>query len=70
VIPSHAKAVLDRDAEAMCAASYRFEEIGALLFASAGDCRTVEAAAVANRLAAEYGGIRTPALQLMAHLPR
>ena len=80
VIAAHAKAVLDRDAEAMCAASYRFEEIGALL--SAGDAaaqaavafesaadrrRTVVAAAVANRLAAQCGGIRTPALELAAY---
>ena len=80
VIAAHAKALLDRDAEAMCAASYRFEEIGALLsagdaaaqaavaFESAGNRRrTVVAAAVANRLAAECGGIRTPALELAAY---
>ena len=80
VIAAHAKAVLDRDAEAMCAAAYRFEEIGALLsatdaaaqaavaFESAGNRRrTIEAAAVANRLAAQCGGIRTPTLQLATY---
>ena len=62
------------------AAAHQFEEIGALL--SAADAaaqarsafqasdnrrRTVEAAAVAHRLAAECGGIRTPALDISAH---
>jgi len=80
VIAAHAKAVLDHDAKAMCAAAYRFEEIGALLsatdaaaqaavaFESAGDRkRTIEAAAMANRLAAQCGGIRTPTLQLATY---
>ena len=80
VIAAHAKAVFDRDAAAIFAAAQRFEEIGALLsaadaaaqaavaFEAANDRRhALEAAAAANRLAAECGGIRTPALELAAH---
>jgi len=76
-IAAHAKAILDHDAAAMFAAAQRFEEIGTLLSAAdaaaqaavvyeAADDRrhAVEAAAAANRLAAECGGIRTPALDL------
>jgi DNA-binding NarL/FixJ family response regulator len=79
-IAAHAKAVLDGDASAMFEASQRFEQIGALLsaadaaaqaaaaFEAAGDRRrTVDAAAAANRLAAECGGIRTPALEVAAN---
>jgi DNA-binding NarL/FixJ family response regulator len=80
VIAAHAAALRDRDAAAILAAAHQFEEIGALL--SAADAaaqarsafqasdnrrRTVEAAAVAYRLAAESGGIRTPALDIAAH---
>jgi DNA-binding NarL/FixJ family response regulator len=80
VIAAHAAALRDRDAATILAAAHQFEEIGALL--SAADAaaqaafafqasddrrRTVEAAAVANRLAAECGGIRTPALDIAAH---
>ena len=80
VIAAHASAVRDRDAAGIAAAARQFEEIGALL--SAADAaaqaavafegkddrrRSVEAASVANRLAAECGGIRTPALELAAH---
>ncbi len=79
-IAAHASAVRDRDAAGIVAASEQFESIGALL--SAADAaaqaavayegsddrrRSVEAAASANRLAAECGGIRTPALDLAAH---
>jgi DNA-binding CsgD family transcriptional regulator len=79
-IAAHAEAVRDRDAAGIFAASQQFEEIGALLsaadaaaqaavaFETADDRRhSVEAAAAANRLAAECGGIRTPALDLAAH---
>ncbi|HZA09948.1 helix-turn-helix transcriptional regulator [Mycobacterium sp.] len=79
-IAEHAKAVLDGDPEAIHSAARRFEEIGAMLSAAdaaahaavaleaAGDRRhSVEAAAMANRLAAECGGLRTPALELAAH---
>jgi DNA-binding CsgD family transcriptional regulator len=80
VIAAHAEAVRDRDAAGITAAAQQFEELGALL--SAADAaaqaavayedaddrrRSVEAAAAANRLAAECGGIRTPALDLAAH---
>lgn len=80
VIAAHAAAVRDRDAAGIAAAAHRFEEIGALL--SAADAaaqaavvferaddrrRAAEAAHDANRLAAECGGIRTPALDLAAH---
>lgn len=80
VIAAHASAVRDRDSTGIAAAARQFEEIGALL--SAADAaaqaavafegkddrrRSVEAASVANRLAAECGGIRTPALELAAH---
>jgi DNA-binding NarL/FixJ family response regulator len=80
VIAAHAAALRDRDAAAILAAAHQFEEIGALL--SAADAaaharsafqasdnrrRTVEAAAVAHRLAAECGGIHTPALDISAH---
>jgi DNA-binding NarL/FixJ family response regulator len=64
----------------MCEAAKQFEQIGALLSAAdayaqaavvAEACddrrRSVEAAAAASRLAAECGGIRTPALELAAH---
>ena len=73
-------AVRDRDAVKMCEAAHQFEQIGALLSAAdasaqaavaAEACddrrRSVEAAAAATRLAAECGGIRTPALDLAAH---
>lgn len=79
-IGAHARAVRDRDATAIFAAAAEFERIGALLsaadaaaqaaveFAEADDRRhSVEAAATANRIAAECGGIRTPALELAAH---
>jgi len=80
VIAAHAEAVRGRDAAGIAAAAQRFEEIGALL--SAADAaaqaavafegrddrrRSVQAAGAANRLAAECGGIRTPALDLAAH---
>ena len=65
---------------AMFEAAQQFEQIGALLSAAdasaqaavafeAGDDRrrSMEAAAAATRLAAECGGIRTPALDLAAH---
>jgi DNA-binding NarL/FixJ family response regulator len=80
VIASHAAAVRNHDAEAIFAAAQQFEQLGALL--SAADAaaqaavafeavddrrRSVEAAAAANRLAAQCGGIRTPALDLAAH---
>jgi len=80
VIAAHAAALRDRDAAAILAAAHQFEDIGALL--SAADAaaqaafafqasddrrRTVEAAAMAHRLAAECGGIRTPALDTAAH---
>jgi DNA-binding NarL/FixJ family response regulator len=79
VIAAHASALRDRDAAAILAAAHQFEEIGALL--SAADAaaqaacafqasddrrRTAEAAAIAHRLAAECGGIRTPALDIAA----
>jgi DNA-binding NarL/FixJ family response regulator len=79
-IAAHAAAVRDRDAAATLAAAHQFEQIGALLSAAdaaaqaasvfeAHDERrhAVEAAAVAHRLAAECGGIRTPALDIAAH---
>ena len=79
-IGAHATAVRDRDAVKMCEAARQFEQIGALLSAAdasaqaavaAEACddrrRSVEAAAAATRLAAECGGIRTPALDLAAH---
>jgi DNA-binding NarL/FixJ family response regulator len=79
-IAAHTKAVLDGDSSAIFEASQRFEQIGALLsaadaaaqaaaaFETEGDRRrTVEAAAAANRLAAECGGIRTPALGVAAN---
>lgn len=80
VIATHAEAVRDRDAKGIAAAAQQFEELGALLsaadaaaqaavaFEGADDRRrSVEAAAAANRLAADCGGIRTPALDLAAH---
>ncbi|HUO41209.1 MAG TPA: LuxR C-terminal-related transcriptional regulator, partial [Mycobacterium sp.] len=80
VITAHATALRDRDAGAIMAAAHRFEEIGAWLsaadaaaqaasaFQAADDRRHMtEAAAVANRLAAQCGGIRTPALDVAAH---
>ena len=79
-IAAHAMAVRDRDAAGIYAAAQQFEQIGAKLsaadaaaqaavaFEGADDRRrSVEAAAAANRLAAECGGIRTPALDLAAH---
>jgi DNA-binding CsgD family transcriptional regulator len=79
-IAAHAEAVRDRDAAGIAMAAEQFEDIGALLsaadaaaqaavaFESADDRRrSVEAAAKAHRLAAECGGIRTPALDLAAH---
>jgi DNA-binding NarL/FixJ family response regulator len=80
VVAAHAAALRDHDAAAIFAAAHQFEQIGASL--SAADAaaqatfafqasddrrRTVEAAAVAHRIAAECGGIRTPALDLAAH---
>jgi DNA-binding NarL/FixJ family response regulator len=79
-IAAHAAGVRDHDAEAIFAAAQQFEQIGALLsaadaaaqaaaeFRNADDRgRTVDAAAIANRLAVECGGIRTPALEVAAH---
>jgi DNA-binding CsgD family transcriptional regulator len=79
-IAAHAAAVRDRDAVKLCEAARRFEHIGALLsaadasaqaavaFEAADDRRrSMAAAAAATRLAAECGGIRTPALELAAH---
>jgi DNA-binding NarL/FixJ family response regulator len=76
---AHAAALLDRDAVGTYSAAQRFERIGALLsaadaaaqaavlFEAAGDRRqSVEAAATADRLAGECGGIETPALILAA----
>jgi DNA-binding CsgD family transcriptional regulator len=80
VIAAHAQAMRDRDAAGIAAAAQQFEGVGALL--SAADAaaqaavayeraddrrRSMEAAGVANRLAADCGGIRTPALDLAAH---
>ncbi|HET6735364.1 helix-turn-helix transcriptional regulator [Mycobacterium sp.] len=80
VMAAHAEAVRDRDGAAIAAAAQQFEEIGALLsatdaaaqaavaFERVDDRRhSVESAGTANRLAAECGGIRTPALDLAAH---
>ena len=80
VIAAHAAAVRDRDGAGIFAAAEQFEQLGALLsaadaaaqaavaFEGADDRRrSVEAAAAANRLAAECGGIRTPALDLASH---
>ncbi|OBF32980.1 helix-turn-helix transcriptional regulator [Mycobacterium sp. ACS1612] len=80
VIATHAEALRNGDATGMAAAAGQFEDLGALLsaadaaaqaavlFEAADDRRrSVEAAAVANRLAAECGGIRTPALNLASH---
>jgi DNA-binding CsgD family transcriptional regulator len=79
-IGAHTRAVREHDAVKICGAAKQFEQIGALL--SAADAyaqaavaaearddrrRSVEAAAAATRLAAECGGIRTPALELAAH---
>jgi DNA-binding CsgD family transcriptional regulator len=79
-IAAHASAVRDHDAVRLCESAQRFEQIGALLSAAdasaqaavafeAGDDRrrSMEAAAAATRIAAECGGIRTPALELAAH---
>jgi DNA-binding CsgD family transcriptional regulator len=76
---AHAAALADRDAAAVYSAAEQFEQIGALLsaadaaaqaaglFDAAGDRRcAVRAAATAERLAAECGGIKTPALILAA----
>ncbi len=80
VIAAHATALRDRDAVALWEAAQRFEQIGALLSAADASAqaavafeadddrrRSMEAAAAATRLAAECGGIRTPALELAAH---
>lgn len=79
-IAAHATAVRDHDAAGLLEAAHRFEQIGALLSAAdaaaqaaaafeAADNRrySMEAAAAATRLAAECGGIRTPALDLASH---
>ncbi len=79
-IAAHAEALMAHDAMAIYAAAQRFEQLGALLsaadsaaqaviaFEAAGNRRAaVEVAAMANRLAVECGGIRTPALTLSAH---
>jgi DNA-binding CsgD family transcriptional regulator len=79
-IAAHATAVRDHDAAKLAESSQRFEQLGALLsaadaaaqaavaFETADNRRgSVEAAAAATRLAAECGGIRTPALDLAAH---
>ncbi len=79
-IAAHASAVRDRDWTKLWEAAQRFEHIGALLsaadasaqaavaFEAADDRRrSMEAAAAATRLAAECGGIRTPALELASH---
>jgi DNA-binding NarL/FixJ family response regulator/DNA replicative helicase MCM subunit Mcm2 (Cdc46/Mcm family) len=79
-IGAHAAAVRDRDAVKMWEAAQQFEQIGALLSAADASAqaavafeacddrrRSVEAAAAAARLAAECGGLRTPALDLAAH---
>ena len=76
-LAAHAAAVTDRDADAIFAAAQQLEQIGALLsaadaaaqaavaYAAAGERRHAgEAAGTANRLAAECGGLRTPALEL------
>ncbi len=80
VIGAHARAVRDHDAAGLFEAAQQFEQVGALLsaadtaaqaavaFEAADDRRrSVEAAAAATRLAAQCGGIRTPALDLAAH---
>jgi DNA-binding NarL/FixJ family response regulator len=79
IIAAHAEAVRDGDAAGIAAAARQFEDLGALLsaadaaaqaavaFEDADRRRSMEAAAAANRLAAECGGIRTPALDLAAH---
>jgi DNA-binding CsgD family transcriptional regulator len=80
IIEAHADAVRGHDGPGIAAAAKRFEELGALLsaadaaaqaavvFESTDDRRrSVEAAATANRLAADCGGIRTPALDLATH---
>src|SRR4029079_7757580 len=72
---AHARAVRDRDPAGIFAAAQQFEQIGALLsaadaaaqaavaFDDADDRRhSREAGSVAYRLAAQCGGIRTPAL--------
>jgi DNA-binding NarL/FixJ family response regulator len=79
-IAAHATAVRDHDAAKLAESSQQFEQLGALLSAAdtaaqaavafeAADNRrcSVESAAAATRLAAECGGIRTPALDLAAH---
>jgi len=79
-IVAHARAVGDRENAGLFAAAEQFEQLGALLsaldaaaqasagFAAADDRRrSAQAAAVANRLAAQCGGVRTPALELATH---
>jgi DNA-binding CsgD family transcriptional regulator len=71
---AHAAGLLNRDGAAVYCAAAEFERIGALLsaadaaaqaammFDAAGERRnSLEAAAMAHRLAAECGGLRTPA---------
>lgn len=78
---AHAIGLLNRDATAVCWAATEFERIGALLsaadaaaqaavlFDAAGERRSsLAAGATAHRLAAECGGLRTPA-QLAASSP-
>jgi DNA-binding CsgD family transcriptional regulator len=79
-IEAHARAVHDHDGAGLFTAAEQFEQLGAMLsaldaaaqasaaFAAADDRRrSAEAAAVANRLAAQCGGVRTPALELATH---
>lgn len=80
LIRDHTTALVDSDADAVRAAADGFERLGALLsaadaFADASTLyraaddkrRAVDAAAHADRLAAESGGIRTPALKAAAN---
>jgi DNA-binding CsgD family transcriptional regulator len=79
-IAAHATAARDHDAAKLAESAQQFERLGARLSAAdaaaqaavafeAADSRrcSVESAAAATRLAAECGGIRTPALDLAAH---
>jgi DNA-binding CsgD family transcriptional regulator len=80
VYAAHAAALANSNPGAAYSAAEQFEQIGALLsaadaaaqaavlFDAAGDRRrTARAAATAERIAAECGGIKTPALILAAH---
>ena len=80
VYAAHAAAVRDDDAEEIYSCAMQFEQIDALLsaadaaaqaavgFQPHGDRRhTMEATAAADRLGAECGGRRTPALMLAAN---